>query len=93
MRSLPEQYPLQIDWDGILVDDAEHEDDIVRGVRDVFEFIWIDRADAIEKETCEILASESLRDYFRKPGKGGFWDDAGDDPAHRSAAARVPPVA
>ena len=29
----------------------------------------------IEKEACEILGILDLRDYFRKPGAGGFWDD------------------
>ena len=65
----------RIDWDGILVDDSRPSDDIVRRVRDVLELIWKDRADAIEKEACEILGVKELRDYFRKPGKGGFWDD------------------
>ena len=37
--------------------------------------IWKERAEAIEKEACEILGVKELRDYFRKPGKGGFWDD------------------
>ena len=74
-RKAPEGYPLRIDWDGILVDDPDHPDDIVRRVRDVLEVIWKDRADAIEKEACEILGVTDLRDYFRKPGAGGFWDD------------------
>jgi hypothetical protein len=68
-------YPLCIDWDGILVDDPDHPDDIIRRVRDVLEVIWKDRADAIEKEACEILGVADLRDYFRKPGAVGFWDD------------------
>jgi len=71
----PHGYPLRIDWDGILVDDPEHRDDIIRRVRDVLELIWKDWADAIEKEACEILGVAELRDYFRKPGAGGFWDD------------------
>ncbi len=71
----PDGYPLRIDWDGILVDDPDHPDDIIRRVRDVLELIWKDRADAIEKEACEILGVAELRDYFRKPGAGGFWDD------------------
>ena len=71
----PHGYPLRIDWDGILVDDPDHPDDIIRRVRDVLEVIWKDRADAIEKEACEILGVADLRDYFRKPGAGGFWDD------------------
>ncbi len=68
-------HSLRIDWDGILVDDPDHPDDIIRRVRDVLEVIWKDRADAIEKEACEILGVADLRDYFRKPGAGGFWDD------------------
>jgi hypothetical protein len=71
----PEGYPLRIDWDGILVDDPDHSDDIIRRVRDALELIWKDRTDAIEKEACEILGVPDLRDYFRKPGPGGFWDD------------------
>src|SRR6202040_3083798 len=57
------------------VDDSDHPDDIVRRVREVLELLWQDRADAIEKDACEILGVKELRDYFRKPGSGGFWDD------------------
>jgi hypothetical protein len=71
----PESYPIRIDWDGVLVDDADHQDDIVRRVRDVSEVIWDKRADAVEKEACNILGMKELRDYFRRSGKGGFWDD------------------
>ncbi len=70
-----ETYPLRIDQDGIIPDDPDHADDIVRRVREVLELIWKDWAEAIEKEACEILGVKELRDYFRKPGKGGFWDD------------------
>ena len=69
------EYPLRISWDGVLVDDPGHENDIVRRVRDVLEVIWKDRAEAIEREACEILGVRELRDYFRKPGNGGFWMD------------------
>jgi hypothetical protein len=74
-EDVPSDYPIRIDWDGILADDPGHEDDIVRRVRDVLEVIWKDRAEAIEKEACEILAVRELRDYFRKPGNRGFWMD------------------
>jgi hypothetical protein len=57
------------------VDDPEHPDDIVRRVCDVFEAIWNEGADAIEREACEILGVADLRDYFRRSGKGGFRDD------------------
>ena len=71
----PQGYPFNSAWEGILVDDLDHANDIVRRAREVLELIWKDRADAIEKEACEILGVKELREYFRKPGKGGFWDD------------------
>jgi len=74
-EDVPLDYPIRIDWDGILVDDPGHEDDIVRRIRGVLEVIWKDRAEAIEKEACDILGVRELRDYFRKPGNGGFWMD------------------
>jgi hypothetical protein len=74
-RETPTDYPLQIDWDGMIVDDAEHQEDIVRQVRAVLDVIWKGVAEAIEAEACETLGVSNLRDYFRKPGAGGFWDD------------------
>ncbi len=74
-EDVPSNYPILIDWDGILVDDSGHEADIVCRVRDVLESIWKDRAESIEREVCEILDVRELRDYFRKPGNGGFWMD------------------
>ena len=71
----PAGYAVRIDSSSIFPDDPDHSDDIVRRVREVLELIWKDRAEAIEKEACEILGVKELRDYFRKPGKGGFWDD------------------
>jgi hypothetical protein len=92
-EALPD-YPLGIDQDGIVVDDSDHPDDIVRRVREVLELIFeraegsgqkagqaetarcpLPTADSIEREACEILGVKELREYFRKPGKGGFWDD------------------
>ena len=75
LQKTPDGYPLSIDWDGVLVDASDHEDDIIRRVQEVLELIWRDRADTIEREACEILGVKELRDYFRRPGKGGFWDD------------------
>ena len=60
---------------GLITDDPEHTDDIVRRVRDVFEEIWNDSALGIEREACEILNVKELREYFRKSGTSGFWDD------------------
>lgn len=71
-------YPIEIPWDGILVDDPNHPLDIECRVREVIEIIWSGQeggptAEAIEHEACEILGVKSLRDYFRKPA--GFFAD------------------
>ena len=62
----------EIAWDGILVDDATHQADIVTRVREVLTLLWGDQADAIEREACDILGVNSLRDYFRDPRRGFF---------------------
>ena len=61
------EYPIEIPWDGILVDDPGHPYDFIKRVQDVMGIIWKDRASAIEQEACEILGVKTLRDYFRKP--------------------------
>ena len=60
------EYPLEVDWDGVLVDDDGHSDDIVGRVQDVLALVFVDRAEAIEQEACTILGVDSLREYFRK---------------------------
>lgn len=73
------EYPIQISWDGILVDDPGfnggpmHRDDIVQRAREVLDVIWKERAYSIEQEACEILGISDLREYFRKPA--GFFQD------------------
>ena len=74
-RETPAGYPVRVEWDGILVDDPEASQDVVRRTLEVVEVIWKERSDGIEKEACEALDVKELRDYFRKPSKGGFWDD------------------
>ena len=71
----PDGYPFEIAWSGILVDDPSHPDDILKRLRDVLEVGWKDRADPIELEICQTLVIKEFREYFRRSGKGGFWDD------------------
>ena len=75
LRTAPDGYPLPIDPDGLLVDDPEHPGDILRRIRDSLEVVWRGQAESIEKQACELLRVKELRDYFRKTGKGGLWDD------------------
>jgi hypothetical protein len=70
-----EEYPIGIAWEGILVDDPDHPDDILRRVREALGVLWRERAEAVEQEACQILGVGDLRDYFRKPGVDGFWMD------------------
>lgn len=71
----PPGYPLHIAPDSLIVDDPDHPADLVRHVRKVLEVLWQDHAEAIEQKACELLGVKELRDYFRKPGKDGFWDN------------------
>ena len=79
LHTVPSEYLLRISWDGILVDDSgpegtqPHQDDIVRRVREVFDLLWGDRAEAIEQEACEILGVRELREYSSRPV--GFFED------------------
>ena len=67
---VPRDYPIsRTDAAGILVDDPDNHDDIVRSVRDVIEAVWRQRTDSIEKEACEILGVKELRDYIQNLAK------------------------
>jgi hypothetical protein len=70
------EYPVRIRWDGVLPDDEGSDADIVRLIRSADELIPQNRADeGTEVQLCRHLGVKNLRDYFRKSGKGGFWDD------------------
>jgi hypothetical protein len=66
-KDVPDSYPLRISWQGILVDDQGHKEDIESRIQDALQVIWKERAENIESEACQILGVNSLRDYFRKP--------------------------
>jgi hypothetical protein len=80
---LPASYPVRIAWDGIIVNDSNHPQDLVHCIREVIGIIWSGQegilsdqdgkptAHSIEHEACDILGVSSLRDYFRKPA--GFF--------------------
>jgi hypothetical protein len=60
-------YPVDIPWEGILVDDPGHLLDLETRVHQVLQVIWKNRWEVIEQEACEILGVKDLREYFRKP--------------------------
>ena len=61
------RYPLDIAWDGILVDDPEHSLDLERRVQTALAVLWGERADALEQEACSLLGVPTLREWFRRP--------------------------
>ena len=71
-------YPIQIEWDGLLVDDSATDDkiphakDIVQRVHQVLSLLFGPRVEEVERELCETLAVRTLRDYFRRPS--GFFE-------------------
>jgi len=67
------RYPLDVAWDGILVDDPEHPLDLVSRAQAALAVLWKDRAEALEHEACELLGVAALRDWFRRPA--GFFAD------------------
>jgi hypothetical protein len=75
LTTSPVSYPVVIEQDGIVVDDAESSKDLPMRTRDVLEAVWGGRVDIVEEELCRLLNVKELRDYLRKPGNGGFWDD------------------
>ncbi len=70
LLNAPAGYPLRIDADGILVDDPDHPDDIVRRARGALDIIFGPRAEIWERDVCAALGISELRDYMRK---GAFW--------------------
>ena len=66
-RDVSSGYSLKVSWQGILVDDEQHPDDIVTRVREALEAIWHEEAEAVEQNACRVLGARSLRDYFRRP--------------------------
>jgi hypothetical protein len=66
-------YPLDLPWDGILVDDRGHLLDIEGRINEVLQVVWKERWEAVERDACEILGTDILRNYFHKPA--GFFAD------------------
>jgi hypothetical protein len=68
-----DEYPITLCWDGLLVDDPGHPNDIIGRMRSAMHYIWKDKADVIEHEACETLGVKELRQYFRS--SSGFFAD------------------
>jgi hypothetical protein len=64
-------YPIEIPWEGILVDDPGHPFDIELRSLNAIKLIWArygnTSGDAIAAEACKALGVETLREWFRRP--------------------------
>lgn len=72
-ESLPEKYPINIPFAGVLADDEGHLDDIINTLRNILCVIWQNTADQVEEELCNGLNVKDLRDYLNRPS--GFFTD------------------
>ena len=66
------EYPLDLAWGGVLVDDPGHRWDVIANLRQVIALIWPENPQDIEREACVILGVSSLRSYFGMRRKGFF---------------------
>lgn len=70
-EAAPEAYPVEIQWNGLLVDDpgldGNHPKpgDVLRRIDQVLTVLHGERADAVKQNLCETLEVSNLRDYFR----------------------------
>src|SRR5205823_617854 len=55
VRGPRDGYPIDVNYDGIIFDDPERHEDVVRRLREVLELVWTDRAEAVENEACDLL--------------------------------------
>lgn len=66
-------YPIDIAYHGIMVDDEGHILDLRRGLEQCLKTIWGVSADAIENEACQLIGVPSLGEWVRRPR--GFFAD------------------
>jgi hypothetical protein len=66
-------YPLDVAWDGTLVDDMTHPLDLERRVHAALAALWGNRLDPLKQEACTLLGVPTLREWFRR--SIGFFAD------------------
>jgi len=71
----PSSYPVATSKDGIMVEDSDNDNDIVRMTESISGHMCKKKADSILLDACIELNVDGLRSYFRKTSKHGFWQD------------------
>lgn len=67
------QYPVDIPWGGVLVDDPTHPMDLERRIHGILQILWHKHSEAVEHEICDALGVTKLADYLRRPT--GFFSE------------------
>jgi len=68
-KDVPEDYPLNVFWEGILVSEKGNKADIVENVRSAIKIIWEDKYEDVEEKIYKSLKIQSLREYIENPNK------------------------
>jgi hypothetical protein len=63
------EYPIEVLWEGIAVEDKNHLQDIMQHIRGVIKEIWGSRAGEIEQELAELLGVRNLEDWLKNQNK------------------------
>jgi hypothetical protein len=73
-KDVPSEYPIEIVWDGIAVNDLNNSNDLERNVNKIISVTWKDKSETTIRTLCGLLQVEDLRDYFSRSTQDGFWD-------------------
>ena len=65
----PADYPINVCWSGILVDEENHPFDFTARAQEALKVIWKEDAERVESTACASMGIASLRDYFSKPNR------------------------
>ena len=60
------EYPIEIVWNGILVNDPGDPNDITTKVKNLINIIWGNKSQDFEKNFCDSLDTKSLDEYIKK---------------------------
>ena len=60
-------YPVNIIWSGILVNEKGNPNDLVTNVHEALKNVLKDELESIELQVCRLFNVTTLRDYFNKP--------------------------
>jgi len=65
-EDVPSDYPVPIQWDGIIPDDPGHPEDLITLLHQVFRTLFPGRDPLeVEHEACQVLGVDDLRTWFR----------------------------